>query len=75
MADESIFTAADAQNLVAVDAVDILSVYPGKNSGILPAMAISNIAQAAGIVCSMGSNLELGVARRRCFTWVLPPPP
>ena len=62
MADESIFTAADAQNLVAVDAVDILSVYPGKNSGILPAMAISNIAQAAGIVCSMGSNLELGVA-------------
>jgi len=28
----------------------------------LPAMAIANIAHAAGIVCSMGSNLELGVA-------------
>ncbi len=62
MADESVFTAADAKNLIAVGAVDILSIYPGKNSGILPAMAISNIAQAAGIVCSMGSNLELGVA-------------
>jgi L-alanine-DL-glutamate epimerase-like enolase superfamily enzyme len=62
MADESVFTAAQAQHLVALGAVDILSIYPGKNSGILPAMAIANIAHAAGIVCSMGSNLELGVA-------------
>ena len=58
MADESVFTEAEAQHLVALEAVDILSVYPGKHSGILPALAISNIAQAAGIVCSMGSNLE-----------------
>ena len=62
MADESVFTPAEARHLVSFDAVDILSVYPGKHSGILPAMTISNIAQAAGIVCSMGSNLELGVA-------------
>ena len=62
MADESVFTEAEAQHLVSLGAVDILSVYPGKHAGILPAMAISTIAQAAGIVCSMGSNLELGVA-------------
>ena len=62
MADESVFTLADAWDLVRRDAVDILSIYPGKTGGILPAMAIANVAEAAGVVCSMGSNLELGIA-------------
>lgn len=62
MADESVFTLANAWDLVRRDAVDILSIYPGKTGGILPAMAIANVAEAAGVVCSMGSNLELGIA-------------
>ena len=62
MADESVFTLADAWNLVRRDAVDILSIYPGKTGGIIPAMAIASVAEAAGVVCSMGSNLELGIA-------------
>ena len=62
MADESVFTLADAWDLVCRDAVDILSIYPGKIGGILPAMAIASVAEAAGVVCSMGSNLELGIA-------------
>ena len=62
MADESVFTLADAWDLVRRDAVDILSIYPGKTGGILPAMAIASVAEAAGVVCSMGSNLELGIA-------------
>jgi L-alanine-DL-glutamate epimerase-like enolase superfamily enzyme len=62
MADESAFTPNDAWHLTSLRAVDILSVYPGKNSGLLATMAISNLAEAAGIICSMGSNLELGIA-------------
>jgi len=62
MADESAFTANDAWHLTAARAVDVLAVYPGKNGGIAQTMAIDAIAQAAGIACCMGSNLELGIA-------------
>ena len=61
MADESVFTTNDAWHLTAERAVDILSVYPGKHGGIQATVEIANIAQAAGIACSMGSNLELGI--------------
>lgn len=62
MADESVFTVHDAWQLTQSHAVDILSVYPGKHGGIQATLEIAGIAKAAGIVCSMGSNLELGVA-------------
>lgn len=62
MADESVFTLSEAHDLTSRGAVDILSIYPGKNGGILPTMAIASVAEAAGIVCCMGSNLELGIA-------------
>jgi muconate cycloisomerase len=61
MADESIFTANDARQLTRSNSVDILSVYPGKHGGISSTVEIVNIAKAAGIVCAMGSNLELGI--------------
>ena len=62
MADESVFTLSDAWTLTSCRAADILSIYPGKHGGILPALTIAHVAQAAGITCSMGSNLELGIA-------------
>lgn len=62
MADESVFTPQDAITLVRHNAADIFAVYPGKNAGILGSLAIADIAAAAGLTCSMGSNLELGVA-------------
>jgi L-alanine-DL-glutamate epimerase-like enolase superfamily enzyme len=62
MADESVFTVHDAWQLTRSHAADILSVYPGKHGGIQATLEIANIAKAAGIVCSMGSNLELGIA-------------
>lgn len=62
MADESVFTVHDAWQLTQAHAADILSVYPGKHGGIKATLEIANIAKAAGIVCSMGSNLELGIA-------------
>lgn len=61
MADESLFTLADAWQLASHGAADILSVYPGKHGGIAATMEIAHVARAAGMVCGLGSNLELGV--------------
>ena len=61
MADESIFTLADAWQLTVHRAADILSVYPGKHGGIAATIEITHVAGAAGIKCAMGSNLELGI--------------
>ena len=61
MADESVFTPHDAWQLTKLRAVDILSVNPGKHGGLLGTLEVSHIAKAAGITCSMGSNLELGI--------------
>lgn len=62
MADESCYTVHDAMALVRAGAADILSVYVGKGGGIGPARKIATVAEAAGLVCTIGSNLELGVA-------------
>jgi muconate cycloisomerase len=61
MADESVFTLADAWNVLRAHAADVISVYPGKNGGIAAAIEIAHLAQAAGIPCHLGSNLELGI--------------
>lgn len=61
MADESVFTPSDAFRVLRAGAADILSVYPGKNGGLLNTLKVVAIAEAAGAVCSIGSNLELGV--------------
>src|SRR5205807_5218654 len=61
MADESVFTLADAWNVLTARAADVISVYPGKNGGIAASVEIAHVAQAAGLVCHVGSNLELGI--------------
>jgi muconate cycloisomerase len=62
MADESVFTPTEALAIVREGAVDVISLYPGKNGAITASRRISQIARSAGIVCHTGSNLELGVA-------------
>src|SRR6266851_1032416 len=62
MADESCYTLQDAMALCRAEAADILSVYVGKGGGIGPARKIAAVAEAAGLTCTVGSNLELGVA-------------
>jgi muconate cycloisomerase len=62
MADESCNTPHDAMALVRAGAADILSVYVGKGGGIGPARKMAAIAEAAGLTCTVGSNLELGIA-------------
>jgi muconate cycloisomerase len=62
MADESCYTIQDAMTLVRAEAADILSVYVGTGGGIGPARKIAALAEAAGLTCTVGSNLELGIA-------------
>ncbi len=62
MADESVWTLGEALNVASSRAVDVISIYPGKNGGIASSIEISHVAQAAGLACHVGSNLELGIA-------------
>ncbi len=62
MADESVFTPQDALDVIRAGAADILSLYPGKHGGIRPTQQIASLAEAAGLVCTIGSNLEREVA-------------
>jgi L-alanine-DL-glutamate epimerase-like enolase superfamily enzyme len=62
MADESCYTVQDAMAIVRAGAADVLSTYIGKGGGIGPARKIAAVAEAAGLTCTVGSNLELGVA-------------
>ncbi|MEO7146005.1 MAG: enolase C-terminal domain-like protein, partial [Bryobacteraceae bacterium] len=61
VADESVFRLQDAMALVRAEAADVFSIYVGKG-GIGPARKIAAVAEAAGLTCTIGSNLELGVA-------------
>jgi L-alanine-DL-glutamate epimerase-like enolase superfamily enzyme len=61
MADESVFTLQDAWQLSVHRAADIFSLYPGKHGGIAATAEIVAVAKAAGIRCTIGSNLELGI--------------
>lgn len=62
IADESVFTLEDAHSVARSQAADVLSVYVGKAGGIGPARKIAAVAEAAGLGCTVGSNLEMGVA-------------
>jgi L-alanine-DL-glutamate epimerase-like enolase superfamily enzyme len=61
IADESLYSLADAKQLARAGACDVFSIYIGKAGGIGPAKAIADFALANGIACTIGSNLELGV--------------
>lgn len=61
VADESLYTLADARQLARTKACDVFSVYVGKAGGIGPAKAIADFALTQGIACTIGSNLEMGV--------------
>ncbi|HVS34137.1 MAG TPA: enolase C-terminal domain-like protein [Gemmataceae bacterium] len=58
MADESVFTPQDAFEILRAGAADVLSLYPGKHGGVRTAQAIARMAEAAGVPCTIGSNLE-----------------
>jgi muconate cycloisomerase len=61
IADESVYTLEDAQQLAGMNACNVFSIYIGKAGGIAPALAIASFAQQRNIACTIGSNLELGI--------------
>jgi muconate cycloisomerase len=58
MADESVFAIWQAEQVIEKRAADLISIYPGKNGGMRQSKKICDLAQAAGIGCHLGSNLE-----------------
>lgn len=58
MADESIASPADALELVTARAVDLLNIKLAKCGGIGQALAIADIAAAAGVECMVGAMME-----------------
>lgn len=62
MADDICFDEFHARECIRNNACDVISVYPGKMGGIRKARRIVDIAEEAGIACSIGSNLELDIA-------------
>ena len=63
VADESISTASDALSLIANDAADVFSIYVGMGGGLREGVAVATVAEAARLQCTIGSNLELGIAQ------------
>src|SRR5437588_6248786 len=62
VADESIYTLKDVMTLARLEAADVFSIYVGKAGGIGPAKKIADFAEGARLKCTIGSNLELGIA-------------
>ncbi|WP_080872339.1 dipeptide epimerase [Oceanobacillus timonensis] len=58
MADESLFSPADALRLVQMSACDLFNIKLMKSGGIREAIVIADIAEAAGIPCMIGSMME-----------------
>lgn len=62
MADEGVFTMQDTLRLIQYQAVDVMSLYPGKQGGMRALQQIAALAESTGIPCTIGSNLEREVA-------------
>ena len=61
MADESVFSLHDAYAVISTGAADILNLKVGKVGGLLMAKKVAAVAEAAGILCMVGSMLELSI--------------
>ncbi len=62
MADDMVFDLGQAIECLRHDAVDVISIYPGKCAGIRKCLEIASLAEEHGVACSIGSNLEWDVA-------------
>lgn len=62
MADDIVFDLVHAQECIRNEAVDVISVYPGKCGGIRKTKRIVEYCAGHNVPCSIGSNLEWDVA-------------
>lgn len=61
MIDETVFGFNDAMNAIRLGIADIINLKICKVGGLFMAHKIAAIAEAAGVACTVGSNLELGL--------------
>ena len=61
MVDESVWGPDDAGRVIEARAADIINVYVSEAGGLRNAAQIFAMAEAAGIVCTIGSMPELGI--------------
>lgn len=61
MADELVFSIHDMTNIIKIGCADIVNLKICKVGGIHQAKKIAGMAEAAGMTCTIGSNLELGI--------------
>ena len=61
IADESCWTAADALELVQIEAADAISIYLAKAGGIAPARQVATIAAAAQRPCDVNGSIESAI--------------
>lgn len=62
MADESIFSVADAYRIIQLNGCDIINLKLMKAGGLDNALKINTLAEAAGIPCMVGSMIESSVS-------------
>jgi muconate cycloisomerase len=62
MADECVFSPADALRVVAGHVADLISIKIQKSGGMLRAREIAAIAEAGGLACYGGDMFETGIA-------------
>src|SRR5699024_12506436 len=58
MADEAVWTAADAHRIIEAGAADLLNIKLAKTGGIREALAIADTAHDAGLTCIVGAMME-----------------
>lgn len=61
MLDETIFDPHDMVNAIRIGIADIINLKICKVGGLFQAHKIAGMAEAAGMTCTVGSNLELGL--------------
>lgn len=62
LADESVFSASDAIEIIRTHAADLINIKLMKTGGLYNAMSIASIARASGVECMMGCMLEGNIA-------------
>jgi muconate cycloisomerase len=74
LADESCFDEIHARELILHECCDAITLYPGKQGGLLKARQIASLAASAGIPCTIGSNLEWDIGAATMMQFVVSTP-
>lgn len=71
LADESCFEEIEVRELILHNCCDAITLYPGKQGGIAKARRMAEIAEQAGIPCTIGSNLEWDIGAAAMMHFVV----